>query len=130
MTERANYNIRMSNLLTVFEVFLFFFHLFCFPLLVCYGFLLFFFFISLCFCVSFVLFRHNVSNSVSDFLLVSLLYTWFKIFIGRFLDHLDSISGSILRHAGMNWPSAPNFNIMLYIHNTTTRVHLQIYTYM
>ena len=87
-----------DNLLTVFGVFLFFF--FNFSLLVCYGLL--FFFISsvfhLCFHVSFVLFRHDMSNSVSNFLLISLLYTRYKIFIGRFLDRLGSNSGSILCH--------------------------------
>ena len=87
------------------------------------------FFISLCFRVSFILFRHDVSNSISDFLLASLLSSRFKIFISRFLDRLGSNSGSILRHVVVNWPSAPNFNIMLYIHNApASAVFPLIYT--
>ena len=56
----------MSNQLTDLKVFYLFFHLFCF---------------LLGFRVSLVLFRHDVSNSVSDFFLLSLHSPRFKIFI-------------------------------------------------
>ena len=70
----------MSNLLTDFEVFSLFF-----------SFFFFIFSVFLCFRVSLVLFRHEVSNSVSDFLLVfSFFLPRFKIFIGRFFDCLGS----------------------------------------
>ena len=112
----------MSNLLTVFEMFLSFF--FIFSVFRCWSFLVFFFFSSLhlsclvrpwsvAFCFRFSLgfsFFSKVQNRYRPFLWSS-----------------RSNSGSITRHVGVNWPSAPNFNIILYSH---IQLHVYIYKYM
>ena len=121
-TERTNYNIRMSNLLTVFEVFLFFFFsFFCFSLLVCAGFL-FFFFSSLhlsCLVRSVLFLMCWILPSVSDFLLVSLLSPRFKIFIGRFLDRLVQFRFDTTPCGR----SAPNFNMCCIVYYAYTNIH-------
>ena len=79
----------------------------------------------LCFHVSHVLFRHDVSNSVSDFLLVSLLSPMFKIFISRFFDRLVQFRFDT-RPCGRELASTTKFTLCCI---PIVQLHVYIYKY-
>ena len=137
-----NYNIRMSNLLTVFGAFhffffFFFFFFFIFSVFSCWS-VLFFLYLPVCciflcsfplslhiflyFRVSFVL---EVLHSVSDSLLVSLLFSRFKIIIGRFFDRLGQLRFDTTP-CGRELALGTKFYYVVY-RNTSARIHIEIY---